>query len=114
MSYIEKEPLLVKLKSLKKYWGSTLTAQGIGKAIDEVEKAEEVNISETGKDATPPISYWVETEVVTTSKNGREKRSKKYTCANCNASNGDKISNYCADCGADMRGADNGQPKKTG
>ena len=111
MSYIEKEATISNLKALKKYWGSTLTAQGIGKAIEEIEKMQEVNIAETSTIPTPtpttPKGYWEETVSVTKSKNGREVHSTVYACSECKATNGRKKDNYCHNCGADMRGEEN-------
>ena len=109
MSLINKEETLTKLRVLRERWGSTLTARGIIGAIKVVEDMEEANVPETNvAEASAPTtaltSYWIETESVTTSKNGRETRSKDYTCANCNTSNGKKKANYCSNCGADMRG----------
>ena len=111
MSLINKEETLTKLRVLRERWGSTLTARGIIGAIKVVENMEdasiaETNVSEASAPTTALTSYWIETESVTTSKNGRETRSKDYTCANCKTSNGKKKANYCSNCGADMRGSD--------
>lgn len=114
MSYIQKEALLTNLKATKKYWGSTLTAQGIGIAIEEVERMPEANIAEASTTETSAMpttakGYWEETASVTKSKNGRETHSTVYSCSECGTSNGRKKDNYCSNCGADMRGADDEQ-----
>lgn len=104
MVYIEKEATLAELKALKARWGSTLTARGIAGAIEVVANMKEANIAEASTPTPAITGYWEETEIVTTSKSGRETRSKEYTCSNCKTSNGKKKANYCPECGADMRG----------
>ena len=117
--YIKKEETLAKLKELRCRWGSTLTARGINGAIEVVENMEEVNAPDinVGHNTPAPTptttSYWEETEIVSTSKNGRETRSKDYTCANCKTSNGKKKTNQCPECGAKMDGERREQNDKT-
>lgn len=114
MSYIEKEATITELRKLRERWGSTLTGRGVNGAIAVVEKMAAVDIAatsvpetknETSAPAiTTPIGYWEETESVTMSKTGRETRSTVYTCSLCQTTNGKRKSNYCSNCGADMRG----------
>lgn len=112
MSYIKKEATIAELRKLRERWGSTLTARGINGAIAVVEKMDAVDIAaasvpetkpETSAPAiTTPVGTWEETESVTI-RGGRETRSTVYSCSICQASNGKRKSNYCSNCGADMR-----------
>jgi len=49
---------------------------------------------------------WVMTLYATTSKRGRVISNKKFACSECGYSNGRKQSNFCPNCGADMREVD--------
>ena len=49
---------------------------------------------------------WIMTLYTTTSKRGRVIANKKFACSVCGYCNGRKQSNYCPQCGADMRGTE--------
>lgn len=55
---------------------------------------------------------WITTVYTTTSKRGRIISSKKFECSKCGYSNGRKQSNYCPNCGADMREVNSGPADK--
>ena len=51
-----------------------------------------------------PKGWWVMTLYTTTSKRGRVISNGKFECSECGYGNGRKKSNFCPNCGADMRG----------
>lgn len=51
---------------------------------------------------------WITTVYTTTSKRGRIISNKKLECSECGYSNGRKLSNYCPNCGVDMREVEHG------
>lgn len=95
--YIEREAAVTFLRDHSQWLMDGDFADGVFTASEMLERVPAADVA--------PVVHgeWVVSLYTTTSKRGRVISNAKFACSECGYGNGRKPSNFCPNCGADMR-----------